>query len=104
MAWCCYALFCLPFAMYSMGGKLGEKTRIHYFVVFIFLVLALSMKVYATFMILDGEGETQADFNKDYDQDRFNFWTIALLVSNICFSLLGLTKVILAIKQRRLFS
>ena len=87
-----------------MGGKLGEKTRIHYFVVFIFLILALSMKVYATFMCLDGEGETQADFNIDYDEDGFDFWTSVYLVSTICISLLMLTKVILVIKQRRRFS
>ena len=87
-----------------MAGKLGEKRRIHYFPVFILLFLALFMQFYAIFMISneDGEEVTQTDFNDDWDQD--DVWTSILDVSCHFAGLLALTMVVLAIKQRRLFS
>merc|ERR1712131_175824 len=105
MAWFCYTLFCQSCAMYSMAGKLGEKCRIHYIIVFVLLSLALLMREFSEQVIVNWDYfMSESDFNEDFNQDDLYYWANAWSISNVCNAILMLTMIILAIQQRRRFS
>merc|ERR1712035_285212 len=103
MAWFCYTLFRQSCAMYSMAGKLGEKCRIHYIIVFILLSLALFMREFSEQVIVDWHFMYESG-DEDFNHGELYYWTNAWSISNVCYAILMLTMVILAIQQRRRFS
>ena len=46
---------------------------------------------------------SESDFNEDFNNDDLYYWANAWSISNVCYAILVLAMVILAIQQRRRF-